>query len=419
MLDTSAGHHLMKRILSHPAYENAPEMVTDAMKFLEGIAIDTEGKEPPDDDWGLPTARIKSAFQRSRKGYTDFKDALEGLDLLQMTKQYIAPTIFNGNRGTTARYRVTEVYKGYYQKAATEWRASDEDWSRLVRKRTRRLREAQGIPDAFSRMHEALSCMVEMDWDAVPKAGERHALARAIMGRLQRVEFDRIKNDGVSSRLYHPLANLPKEFRVGLWAGNLAYSGEVDARACWPTFLAAQLGKLHPEGSEAFRAECKEWTDVFCEKRREPRKTIIKETGLRIELPEMKDCLNKYLNGSLQAALKNRRKVSPRYAALDSWFSRRYPLMHKAWEAAGPSSLAREIGQNFETPLMTDKKLYDYADGHGIMLYYQYDGFGIFAHPGKKEDLKDILAGLCRLMSEISEKKFEVPIVVKLEIMAL
>ena len=127
----------------------------------------------------------------------------------------------------------------------------------------------------------------------------------------------------------------------------------------------------------------------------------------------MKECLNKYLNGSLQAARRNNRKVSPRYAALERWFASRYPLMHKAWEAAGPSSLAYEIGLNFETPLMTDPRLYDFADKNEVKLFYQFDGFGVFAHPGKKAALKKVLAGLRRLMTKIAAEKFGAPIVVR------
>lgn len=412
MLKTTEGLRLQALLLSHPAYEKNPEMVVDALKFLEEVAIDTEGKEKPNDDWGIPTDRLKSAFQRSREGYAPYKEALEGLKLLEMTKQYIAPSIFNGNKGTAARYRVTEVYRGYYNKAATEWRVLPEDEGKLVRKRGRRIREAKGIVDAFSRSHEILSCTAWMDWDSVPQGGKRLAIARAIMGRLQRVEFGRIGNDGNRSRLYHPLANMPKEFRKGLWSTRLAYSGEVDVRACWPTFLAAQLRKLNEE-DEAFQAECRDWTESFCDKLNDPREAILRETRLSISADVLKGCLNKYLNGSLQAALKSRRKVSPRYTALDIWFASRYPLMHRAWEAEGPSSLAYEIGLNFETPLMTDSRLYEYAEEKGIVLYYQFDGFGVFAHPEKQEALENILAGLCRLMSDISTEKFRVPIVVR------
>ena len=68
---------------------------------------------------------------------------------------------------------------------------------------------------------------------------------------------------------------------------------------------------------------------------------------------------------------------------------------------------------------MTDPRLYDFAEKNEVKLFYQFDGFGVFAHPGKKAALKKVLAGLCRLMSDISAKKLEVPIIVKQEIMVL
>jgi len=39
------------------------------------------------------------------------------------------------------------------------------------------------------------------------------------------------------------------------------------------------------------------------------------------------------------------------------------------------------------------------------------------AHPDKQEALEDISAGLCRLMTDISLKKFGVPIVVRCELL--
>jgi hypothetical protein len=133
----------------------------------------------------------------------------------------------------------------------------------------------------------------------------------------------------------------------------------------------------------------------------------------------IKEALNKYLNGVLQTAEMNNWKVSPEYHALDDWFSSAYPSMHKAWRTAGPDKLGDVIGKSFETPLMTDPELYDFADKNEVKLFYQFDGFGVFAHPSKQEAHKDILAGLCRLMTKISNEKFRVPIVVKQEIMVL
>lgn len=412
MLGTDAGERVKALLLTHPAYQNEPGMVSDTFKLLEWIAERTIGADKGEDDWGIPTKKLQNAFRRGEQRHTAFKKALVDLGLIKMTKQYVAPGPVT--KGSVARYRLNESFRAAYLESAESWTPPPEDRSKLVRKRTRRIREAQGIVDAFSRTHEVLSCTVKMDWEAAPKGGERVAIARAIMGKLERVEFDRIENDGESSRLYHPLVNFPKELRKHLWAGDKVYAGEVDVRACWPTFLAEQLRRLNPDCTAAFKAECKEWTNAFCNKRKDPRKTILQETGLPITISEIKDCLNKYLNGSLQAALRNRRKVSPKYTALDDWFASRYPLMHRTWEAEGPSSLAYEIGLNFETPLMTNSRLYEYAEAKGVLLYYQFDGFGVFARPEDKANLKVVLDGLCRLMTEISEKKLGVPIVVRL-----
>lgn len=411
MLETGAGVRLQTLMLTHPTYEREPYVVNDTLKLLEWIAERTIGADKGEDDWGIPTKKLQNAFRRGEQRHTAFKKALVDLGLIKMTKQYVAPGPVT--KGAVARYRLNESFRAAYLEAAESWTPPPEDWSKLVRKRTRRVREAQGIVDAFSRTHEVLSCIVKMDWEAAPEGGERVAIARAIMGKLERVEFDRIENDGESSRLYHPLVNFPKELRKHLRAGDKVYAGEVDVRACWPTFLAEQLRRLNPDCTAAFKAECKEWTDAFCNKRKDPRETILQETGLPITSSEIKDCLNKYLNGSLQAALRNRRKASPRYTALDEWFACRYPLMHKAWEAEGPSSLAYEIGLNFETPLMTNSRLYEYAEAKGVLLYYQFDGFGVFANPGKQASFEDSLAGLRQLMTEISVKEFGVPIVVR------
>jgi hypothetical protein len=69
--------------------------------------------------------------------------------------------------------------------------------------------------------------------------------------------------------------------------------------------------------------------------------------------------------------------------------------------------------------LMTDPKLYDFAEKNGVKFFYQFDGFGVFAKPGNQEALGAVLAGLCRLMRDISTERFGVPIVVKQEIVAL
>ena len=416
MLGADAGVRVKALLLTHPAYQKEPGMVSDTFKLLEWIAERTIGAEKGDDDWGIPTKKFQNASRRGRQRHTAFKAALVDLGIVKMTKQYVAPGPVT--KGAVARYSLNPTFKEAYLEAARSWTPAPEDRGKLVRKRGRRIREAQAIMDPFSRTHEVLSCIVKMDWEAAPKEGERLAIAKAIMGKLERVDFDRIENDGESSRLYHPLGNMPKEFRKHLRASDKVYAGEVDVRACWPTFLAAQLRDMNQDGSEAFKAECAKWQAAFCDEKKDPRTTILNVTGLAITTKEMKECLNKYLNGTIQAAERKDRTISARYTRVDEWFACAYPRMHRVWKAAGPDTLGEKIGRNFETPLMADGRLYDYADSKGGMICYQYDGFGVFAHPDRQEALKDILSGLCRLMRDISVEKFGVPIVVKQDIVS-
>lgn len=147
--------------------------------------------------------------------------------------------------------------------------------------------------------------------------------------------------------------------------------------------------------------------------------TIENDTEVEFKEGELKARLNQYLSGYLQSSGDNGWEPPTKHKAIDDWFAKTNPEMHKAWKAAGPKKLGRQLGLHFETPLMTDSRLYDYADDQGITLYYQYDGFGVFAQPGSQEALEKVLAGLCRLMSEISAKRLGVPIVVNQEIIVL
>ena len=143
--------------------------------------------------------------------------------------------------------------------------------------------------------------------------------------------------------------------------------------------------------------------------------TIQKEAGLKAGISETKMMLNKWMSGLLEKARNDKKRKwepSPAYVALDDWFSKRFPVMRKAWLASDPSLVGKKIGHNFETPLMADGRLYGYADRHGIMLCYQFDGFGVFALPASAQEFDETLAGLCSLMQQISVERFGIPLVV-------
>jgi hypothetical protein len=425
ILNTAASSRLQELMASHPAFGREPKMKVEAAKFLVKLSEEPKnwGK-----DLGISYKRFKSAFQGSKTSHATFKKALMELGLLDRTKQYIAPVKIPGVKlppgaswGAVAHYRITEKFKEYYLEAGREAACKFDGRDSIlikdfVKKRSRRLLKARKISDAYSKHHEVLACTVDADWgnfDADQKTADE---ACAILIRLATADYPAVKNDGKKCRLHHPLASFPSELRKHLRVEDRVYCGEVDIRACWPTFLAAALLHKNKDADTALKAECDKWQKMFCAAHPHPRQVILDEMPLPMTPEAIKGALNKYLNGVLQTAEMNNWKVSPEYKALDLWFSCAYPSMHRAWRTAGPDKLGDVIGRNFETPLMTDPKLYDFAEKNGITLFYQFDGFGVFAHPSKQEAHKDILARLCWLMSEISANKLGVPIVVKMEI---
>ena len=424
ILKTAAGQRLVDQLLAHPFYRAEPEMAKRGVEFLTSIARRT-ARGKPAKDWGIDHKVIENHFRKGVLTHPNYKEALYELKLLEQTSAPVHSLI--PGKGKITRYRVHESVIDAYHEARWEQRYKEGFGDKLcqggnARKRARRLKAAETIQDRFCRAHEVLCCTVEVDWlwDEAFMREKRQKVEKAVdvLGELASVDFDPVVRDGARSRLYHPLAGLPKEVRKHLRAGDRFYRAEVDIRACWPTFLGAHLLKLHGDGNEALKAECIKWLDAFCTPgdENDPRIGIKNETGVKFRDGELKARLNEYISGYLQSSENKGWKPPAKHRALDDWFAKTNPEMHKAWKAGRPKKLGRQLGLNFETPLMTNSRLYDYADEQGITLYYQYDGFGVFAQPGKKDALKVILDGLCRLMTDISVEKFGVPIVVKQEI---
>jgi len=419
MADTKAGESLLNNLLSHSVFGEEPKMAIKAIGLLETIAKSTASSEQGA-DWGISYKKYVKAFRGAKKSYKYFKKALIELGLLEVTKRHTIPSIFN--KGITTRYRVTKRFKDTYDKSVREdEKRFDPEEPLCVRelrdKRTRRLRDAQKIKDVFQREHEVLSCTIEVDRVRLRKESQSRKKddALAIVGQLRRSDFIVSESNVKSSRLFHTLANFPSDFRKYLKVEDKVYSAEVDIRACWSTFLEAQLLLKHPK-NDALKAECAKWRELFCNPTKDPREAIIEEYGLNASVAELKEYLNKYLNGYTVTEEGDHRELKPIYSILDEWFADAYPAMYKAWKDAKPKKLASQIGLNFETPLMSDPRIYSLAKKLDVVLYYQFDGFGIFARPMSQTELEKILVSICELMQKISFEKFKIPIVVNREL---
>jgi hypothetical protein len=425
ILKTAAGQQLVEQLLKHPLFGAEPKMANRGVEFLTWIARRT-GRGKPAKVWGIDHKVIENHFRKGKLTHPYYKEALYELKLLKETSPPVRSPI--PGKGRFARYGVHESVIDAYHEARMQQRHEEGFGDKLcrganARKRALRLKAAENIQDRFCKTHEVLCCTVEVDWlwDESFISDERRKVGQAVdaLAGLAAVDFDPVVNDGKRSRLYHPLAGMPKEVRKHLRVGDRVYRAEVDIRACWPTFLGAHLLKLHGDSNEALKAECIKWLEAFCKAgdENDPRIGIKNETGVKFRDGELKARLNEYMSGYLQSSDNKGWKPPTKHKAIDDWFAKTNPEMHKAWKAAGPKKLGRQLGLHFETPLMTDGRLYDYADAQGITLYYQYDGFGVFARMEADFNLKDVLAGLCRLMTDISKEKFGVPIVVRAESM--
>jgi hypothetical protein len=418
---TAAGQLLVERLLAHPVFRAEPEMAKRGVEFLTWIARRT-ARGKPAKDWGIDHKDIENHFWNGEHNHPKYKEALYELKLLEQTSAPVPSPI--PGKGRFTRFRVHESVIDAYHKARLQQRREEGFGDKLckgnnARKRALRLKAAETIQDRFCRAHEVLCCTVEVDWlwdeSFISDECQKVDTALDVLAELTWVDFDPVVNDGKRSRLYHPLAGFPKEVRKHLRVGDRVYRAEVDIRACWPTFLGAHLLKLHGDSNEALKAECIKWQEAFCMDgdENDPRSGIENNTEVEFKEGELKARLNQYLSGYLQSSEDKGWKPSTKHMAIDDWFADTNPEMHKAWKAAGPKKLGHQLGLHFETPLMTDSRLYDYADDQGITLYYQYDGFGVFAQPGSQEALGKVLEGLCRLMRDISTEKFGVPIVIR------
>ena len=416
---TGAGKRLERYLARSIVFRNEPEAINDALKFLGDIADRTDA----DGDLGISYKAVQNAFRKRSQKPPVIRNALIELGVLAPTKRAVAPTIFSD--GAVARYQVTERFRKAYLDAAYEFVSRcGADRSLLgaayADKGRKRLAKAQSGA-AFIRAHETLSHQVQLiEWGRLEaeKANADVRTAVAIFGRVVRFDYKPITL-GKGSRLYHPLVNFPSRLRSHLRVIGRHYCGEVDIRACWSTFLAAYLFSVHKrrgKNVEALRAECSRWQGMFCDPAKDPRDVIRAQVGSSIPEKEMKDCLNKWMNGSVQAAEKAKRKPTGWHLAIGRWFAAEYPEMNKVWLAAKPSTVGKGIGTMFETPIMADERIYEYADSNDLTLSYSFDGFSVYAPPTDRFESQVALDGLCELIKAISVEKFGIPIVVTSEL---
>jgi hypothetical protein len=280
----------------------------------------------------------------------------------------------------------------------------------------------------------------------------RHAVKFECSGLLQQLEDDRVNCFGrwlsvshlllaferkyfvdleiKEGRIYHEFVALPSDYRRFAVFKGKRYAATLDIRACHPTFLGRAIWELFQQDQAAIEEklngavdrvalerQASQWTKLFTDENADPRGVIMEESEIRLQMKDMKQCLNTWLNG----AKKYRRKTDGRWdlknnQRLEAWFQARFPEIARVWTVMEQRQITgRIIMEEYEYQLMLNPALYRLGDELALTLAYEYDGAGVFATPNDP-DLPAKLDIVRSFIQEQSMRHFGVPVVVKGEL---
>jgi len=439
-------------LITHPVFAAEPKAINTAQYWLTAIdaGMERNDDQPVTWDW----KDIADRFRPYSQSYTKFRNALRKLELIDFTTYRPPPNY--GVPGECRKYVITPlgrklVLEGNHQwlykllKDPTTWRRNQVAISkRKVRDRVYAEPEKQ-IVNAFTTAvtFDRDAVWSRLEQDKVEAPGTYRSAVHHVSAIVEKKFSDLEIENG---RIYNNFVNLPREYKPFARFKGKPYVAILDIRACHSTFLGEFLRDLfqssideydgrttgtHPDQKAlqiaarlkkeinllALLVEHGRWTGIFTNTAVDPRDAIMREAGMRIDMRDMKECMNWWLNG----AKKYKRITDGRWnmtdnQALERWFRRFFPEMAKVWATFPRERTGNAISEFYEGVLMLDPALYSYADGLGLTLAYEYDGVGVFAERGETE-LPAKLEKVKAFIQRQSAEKFNVPVVVKGELL--
>ena len=439
-------------LIQHPVFLAEPKAVNAAQYWLTEIDAAMERNEEQPVTWRWQD--IANRFQGYSQPYKAFRNALRDLDLITFTRYKPPPNYFID--GECRKFTITPlgrklVMEGNHQwlykllKDPATWRRNQVAISkRKVRDTVYAEPEKQIVHDFTAEVtfdRDAVWSQLERDKVDAPDAyrSARHHVEALVEKKFSDLEIDH-------GRVYNDFVALPREYRPFAQFKRKPYVATLDIRACHPTFLGEFLrgyyqsavdeysGRTtgtHPTQRDlaaaarlsrevnllALLVESTRWTDIFTHPTVDPREAIMREAHMTIDVRDMKQCLNTWLNG----AKKYKRKTDGRMSgtdlqSLERWFRRFFPEMAKVWSVMPRKATGCCISEYYEGVLMLDPALYAYAENLGLVLSYEYDGVGVFA---KRDDpeLPAKLEKVAAFIQRQSVERFNVPVVVKGELL--
>jgi hypothetical protein len=423
---------LFDLLITHPVFAKEPKAVNAAQYWLRelGSAMNRNGGQPV--TWYYRD--IENRFQSFSQSHTAFRNALRDLGLLTFTLYNIPPNAWVN--GECRRFTVTPDGRKLVADANYQWlykllkdpqirRRNQIAASKRNANRTLYTDSISKIIDEFRRAvkFERDDLLQQLNNDRTEAPGTYESALYQLLVFETRTFCELEVKEG---RIFYEFVVLPRKYKPFALFDGKPYTATLDIRGCHPTFLGRLLWEYYRHDTaaiavrlngqlnqRALEEECNRWTNIFTHPTDNPRILIQREAGMSLDLPDVKECLNSWLNG----AKKFERVTDGRWdmknnKRLEAWFQGQFPEMAKVRSVTNHKTIGCSISECFERPLILDPALYDLGDQLGLTLAYEYDGVGVFAERGDP-NLSEKLKMVSSFIHQNAKERFAVPVVVK------
>ena len=439
---------LFDHLYGHTLFQNKPKAINAAQYWLNALdkAICANSGRPV--TWGWKDIQDRFRAYTGSHTATEFRNALRDLKLIKFTSY--KPPANDLAKGECRQFEITSLCRRLLIDCNSQWLyklldKKDAEYRRNQIRISRRRETKTVYSETIKAIIDDVRHGVKFDSDGIKElltkdkmaSTERYSLALHLLLAFQTKKFCELELK--EGRIYHEFVALPREYRPLSNFKGKPYIATIDIRACHPTFLGKLLKDFYqkfmdlPMGENVnlrdkaiksklvqidqakFEENCQKWTFIFSNPE-DPRDWIVRKNHLDISRENMKQCVNRWLNGGKQyensLGGEINRKSNRR---LEQWFQGMFPEMAKVWEALRHREVTGTlITEAYECELMLNPKLYEYSDRMGLTLIYEYDGVGVFAQPND-DSLERKLHEVGSFIVRESVEQFNVPVVVKTE----
>jgi hypothetical protein len=309
--------------------------------------------------------------------------ALEAIGTITNDRVWIAKT--EDFKGKCYAYKVTDICcqaladsnRQYLYKLLSDRNTKRKNQIRIS-KRGYNTKTYGDVRDSLKTLIDGISFDIKEIDNAVANYNkDKKALVYSLLMDMTDKTYNELKYNVKDGRVWTPYGQLPSDIKKLIKVNNYDHIRTIDIRSCYPSLWAKYIKSLYPDDT-SIDAEITKYHDIFLKPAIDP-KTYIAGI-LNSPRNEIKDVLISYFNG--RGFKGNNFKGTNHgnvYSLFNDYLKTEYPCLYALWMQTNINQTGNNIGKYFETKLMLDQSIYDYADSLGIVIGYEYDGMSFYA----------------------------------------